>query len=194
MCRALLLLVMWLPRALAGKPHCTPPQNPGQILWEVACGLQLPKPRKQLPLLRREEVGLGRSGPGCGPRLRVLSLRSCAEAVTDELLGGFLPRAAGLERLDVAHCSALTDLSAVLLGGLFRRGGRALRVVDLSGCFRIGHRGRAQLHALQRTAAVAFVGLDEDDDDDEGGSPPAAGASSPRALGRVLEQLEQMTL
>jgi len=105
---------------------------------------------------------LRRYGPGCGARLRVLLLRGCADAVTDSLLAGFLPRAHALERLDVAHCSAITDLSARLISSAASRALRKLRHVDVSHCTRITRRGRALLRLH-----VPCVSSNDSDNDDE---------------------------
>ena len=82
-----------------------------------------------------------RGAEGCGAGLRRLLLRSCDDAVTDELLAAFLPRAHALEHLDVSFCTALTDITARLLSSGKARGLRRLRSVDVSNCRRITQRG-----------------------------------------------------
>ena len=88
---------------------------------------------------------LRRMGPGCGARLRVLTLRGCADAVSDELLAGFIPRAHGLQQLNIAGCHKLTDLSARLIASARARALLRLRQVDISGCRRLTKRGRKEL-------------------------------------------------
>jgi hypothetical protein len=117
---------------------------------------------------------LKRTGPGCGARLRVLCLRQCDAAVTDDLLAAFLPRAHGLRTLDVAHCYALTDISARLLGHAATRGAlRALTELDLTGCHRISRRARDRLRDAPnvRVAPALVVRVDPDSDDDDEGTP-----------------------
>ena len=111
---------------------------------------------------------LRRTGPGCGARLQTLLLRSCDKAVTDDLLAGFLPRAHGLRTLDVAYCTQLTDLTAVMLNASRTRALAELRRLDLTGCNRITRRGREKLKP--REAARWEVRLDSssDDESDEG--------------------------
>ncbi|KAL3909983.1 MAG: hypothetical protein SGPRY_009226, partial [Prymnesium sp.] len=51
--------------------------------------------------------------------------------VTDELVGGFLPRTSSLTLLDVAHCTELTINSAIVIAARFARGTPALKVTSL---------------------------------------------------------------
>jgi hypothetical protein len=113
----------------------------------------------------REMLSL-RAGPagtgGCGALLRALHLRGCDESVTDAVLGGWWPRALGLRVLDVAECTALSDITAMLIAGSYaRRGPRRplLRRLDIRGCSGFSSRGRGKLHAAQ--AAELYIQDDE---------------------------------
>ena len=108
------------------------------------------------PDLAEDALGaiLRRTGPGCGARLRALILRSCATAVTDAILAGFLPRAHGLRTLDVAHCTALTDLSAIAIASGRARALRHLAHLDVNGCGRFTF-ARGQPALLRARAAAA---------------------------------------
>lgn len=115
--------------------------------------------------LQREPLGrvLPRTGPGCGARLRVLRLRSCADAVTDDLLADFLPRAHSLEELDVAYCTKLTDMACVLLASGRARALRKLRRLDVTGCHRFTERGRRQLQGTYPPAVL--IGAEDDEEE-----------------------------
>ena len=100
---------------------------------------------------------LKRSGPGCGARLRGLVLRSCDLAVTDELLASFLPRAHGLRVLDLAYCTGLSDLTAILIAGGRPRGLRNLRRLDVTGINRFtAKHGQAALLKARGAAPGAM--------------------------------------
>lgn len=100
---------------------------------------------------------LRRTGPGCGARLRVLTLRACALAVTDDLLAGFLPRAHGLRSLDLTLCSSITDLTAMCLANARSRALKHLRHLDITGCERLTARGWEK---LRRTAHASAGGAE----------------------------------
>jgi hypothetical protein len=107
-------------------------------------------------------------------------LRSCAEAVTDELLAGFLPRAHAMQTLDVAHCTALTDMTARLIASGRARGLRALRHVDVTGCHRITAGGRRRL-----CASVPNVIYDDKPDDADDGDTGCGVEVSERPMGKL---------
>ena len=133
---------------------------------------------------------LRRSGPGCGPQLSTLRLRSCDRAVTDQLLASFLPRAHALQTLDVAYCVALTDMSAVFIASGSARALKALRHLDLTGCHRITHRGRDKLRrcATDGGAALLVVGLEDSDDEEDA----AAGSSQASPVDQqMLDELAE---
>ena len=142
-----------------------------------------------------------RGAEGCGAGLRRLLLRSCDDAVTDELLAAFLPRAHALEHLDVSFCTALTDITARLLSSGKARGLRRLRSVDVSNCRRITQRG---LDAL-RNALHGAVVCDADDADadasleEEPPSPPGGAYAQQHTPSHArqdsaIEALEQQLL
>ena len=148
------------------------------------------------PTLTSEALGqiLRRSGPGCGARLRVLMLRSCDVAVTDELLADFLPRAHALRTLDLAFCTSLTDLTAMCIATARARALRNLRHLDLNGCNRFSSaRGQPTLlRACRATGATAAMRLVHSFEGDEEvyeccASPvevAAEGAQAPAPQGR----------
>lgn len=117
-------------------------------------------------------IVLCRRGPGCGAQLRVLVLRSCSDAVSDETLAAFLPRAHSLARLDVSCCTLLTDLTAMLIASARQRALQALRHVDISECSGITDRGREKLRRAV-PIVVARMGL-KDSIDAEGQPEPWA--------------------
>ncbi len=128
-------------------------------------------------------------GAGCGPHLRVLKLRGCIGAMTDDVFSSWWPRAHRLRWLDVSECPRLSCVSAVLIASSYDRpAGRRpeLRLVEMHRCEGIMRRGRDRLRCLaSRVATLRIAGVDDGGDDDA----TAATTSAPMAeLQAALER------
>ena len=131
-------------------------------------------------------------GAGCGPYLRVLKLRGCIGAMTDDVFSSWWPRAYRLRWLDVSECPRLSCVSAVLLASSYDRPtGRwpELRLFEMHRCEGIKRRGRDKLRGLaSRVATLRIAGVDDGGDDDDDASA-AATTSAPMAdLQAALER------